>query len=553
MNIAFWDNQLCYGGTSTSLYDYAHYNETKLGNRSFIFYEKNHPFNDEKVIEKFKKRFEFVHGSKDFKEVDEYLLKHDIKIIYIIKGGEKDRYISSVAKNCIHCVFNCNEPHGDVYTSIAPWVKGNSGKYPVVPHMINLPNHDSNMREELNIPKNAIVFGGYGGKHSFDIQFAQYVVYNIAKNNPHIYFLFANFVQFCPNLPNIIHLPLITDLDEKVKFINTIDAMLYARAMGETFGISIGEFSSKNKPIIASKNGSDLGHVHILKDKALWYNDANSLVSILLNFNPEIEKKKDWNAFSEYMPDKVMKIFKKEYLDRFMESKPSKTSIKYYLIHNYLEPERKEIMISEFKKWGFELNNIKWMEHPNKNEITEEMINKLVIQQPSYTSNILVYPSRMILRKGCISCTYKHYLCLKDIIDNNYDYGIIMEDNIYFVENIPKLVDKYIEQLDNYGEWDILFDCNWTTYIEGQIKPGLLVYPKTNDITNQCHGGTKAASFYLITNKCAKKLYENYIPFNNSPDWWMNDLFRKLNIKSFWVEPSVALMREHKSSVGLDL
>jgi hypothetical protein len=31
---------------------------------------------------------------------------------------------------------------------------------------------------------------------------------------------------------------------------------------------------------------------------------------------------------------------------------------------------------------------------------------------------------------------------------------------------------------------------------------------------------------------------ENYIPFNNSPDWWMNDLFRKLNIKSFWVEPT---------------
>ena len=74
--------------------------------------------------------------------------------------------------------------------------------------------------------------------------------------------------------------------------------------------------------------------------------------------------------------------------------------------------------------------------------------------------------------------------------------------------------------------------------MEGQIKPGLLVYPKTNEITPQCHGGTKAATFYLIKKECAKKLIEHYIPFNNSPDWWMNDLFRKLNIKSFWVEPS---------------
>lgn len=226
-------------------------------------------------------------------------------------------------------------------------------------------------------------------------------------------------------------------------------------------------------------------------------------------------------------------------------------NLKYYLIHN-LEDERKEIMNNEFSKWGFDLNNIKWIEHPNKDEISEDMINKLTIQTPSYTSGILVYPSRIVLRKGLISCTYKHYLCLKDIIDNNYDFGVIMEDNIYFTDNIPNLINKYIEQLNSYGEWDILFDCDWTNYREGPIKPNLLVYPKTNEITQQCHGGSKAASFYLITNKCAKILYENYIPFNNSPDWWMNDLFRKLNIKSFWVEPSVARSRKHVSSVGLD-
>jgi GR25 family glycosyltransferase involved in LPS biosynthesis len=226
-------------------------------------------------------------------------------------------------------------------------------------------------------------------------------------------------------------------------------------------------------------------------------------------------------------------------------------SIKYYLIHN-LDPVRKEIMINEFTKCGLNNNLVKWMEHPNKEDITEELINKVVIQEPSYTSGLLVQPSRMILRKGLISCTYKHYLCLKDIIDNNYDYGVIMEDNIYFKENIPELIDKYIYQLKtNYNEWDILFDCNWTNYIEGPTNSELLVYPKTNEITSQCHGGTKAASFYLITKNCAKKLYEHYIPFNNSPDWWMNDLFRKLYIKSFWVEPSKALVRNHISSVGL--
>ena len=106
---------------------------------------------------------------------------------------------------------------------------------------------------------------------------------------------------------------MITDLEEKVKFINTTDAMLWARRDGETFGIAIGEFSTKNKPIIAMKIG-DLAHYRILGDNAFWYNDENSLCNILLNFNPEIEKNKDWNAYTEYTPENVMNVFNKTFL-----------------------------------------------------------------------------------------------------------------------------------------------------------------------------------------------------------------------------------------------
>jgi hypothetical protein len=179
--------------------------------------------------------------------------------------------------------------------------------------MINLPYNNNNMRKELNIPDSAVVFGGYGGKDSFSIGFVHGVVYSIAKNNPNIYFLFANFNKFCPDLPNVIHLPIILDLNEKVTFINTIDAMLWARNEGETFGIAIGEFSTKNKPVIAKRIG-DLAHVHLLGDKALWYNDEHSLSQILLNFNPEIESTKDWNAYADFAPEKVMEIFKNVFL-----------------------------------------------------------------------------------------------------------------------------------------------------------------------------------------------------------------------------------------------
>jgi hypothetical protein len=226
-------------------------------------------------------------------------------------------------------------------------------------------------------------------------------------------------------------------------------------------------------------------------------------------------------------------------------------NLQYYLIHG-IDKQRGPRMIEEFNKWGLDNNKVKWILEPNKDKIDNVFRNSVLIKNESYSCGNYTYPGCPNIKNGQISCSFKHYLCLRDIIENNYDYGVVMEDNTYFIENIPELVNKYIYQLtSNYNEWDILFDCNWTNYIEGPTKPELLVYPKNNEITAQCHGGSKAASFYLITNECAKKLYEHYIPFNNSPDWWMNDLFRKLNIKSFWVEPSKSLVREHVSTVDL--
>jgi len=118
---------------------------------------------------------------------------------------------------------------------------------------------------------------------------------------------------FCPKLQNIIHLNQNIDVNYKVKFINTCDAMLWARSDGETFGLSIGEFSTKNKPIICT-TGLNNAHLEILKNKAIIY-DQCTLKNILISFDKNIEYTKDWNAYYEYTPDNVMKIFKKVFID----------------------------------------------------------------------------------------------------------------------------------------------------------------------------------------------------------------------------------------------
>lgn len=235
-----------------------------------------------------------------------------------------------------------------------------------------------------------------------------------------------------------------------------------------------------------------------------------------------------------------------------MESLTYQEDVQYYLIHNG-DKTREYRMKYNFDVNGLDLKYVKWMLHPNSNELTHELIDEITISEPTNISGEIVMPGEYKLRRKSISCTYKHYLCIKDIVENNKKYGVIIEDNIDFIDNIPKTVDKYIDQLNtHYPDWDIIFDCEWlninTRYIEGPVTPDRIVYPKTNEITSQCHGGTKSAAFYVVTYAGAKKLYDNYLPFAHNPDHWMNELFRKVGIKSFWAEPSIVKVQQNHTT-----
>lgn len=312
MKIAFWENQLTLRGTTVACYDYALGNKNILGNESIVIYDTTQPFNDATVLVKFQAEFK-VFGVTHFSQADEILRSEKCDMIYVIEGGNCYEHVSKVCKTVNHCVFSCEYPHGDVYSSIAPWVKGNDGKYPVVPHIMTLPDTNDNIRSELGIPESATVFGRHGGYEEFNIGYVRRIVYNVAATNPNIYFLFVNTRPFCISLPNIIHLPPIVDLVHKVKFINTCDAMIHAREMGEVFSCSMGEFAIRNKPIFCTESG-ELGHRHLMGDRAFWYTES-TLGGMLTRFDKTNESRKDWNTYKEYTPEKVMAIFKKVFID----------------------------------------------------------------------------------------------------------------------------------------------------------------------------------------------------------------------------------------------
>lgn len=293
--IGFYVDNFSERGTEVATYDYAHFNETILGNKSVII-TWNPKFPSKKTFEKFQKRFDIVACSNlNFLKLD---------ALYIICYGDGQINLKLPYKTIKHCVFDTSYKGIDgetIYCAISQDLnKRWKTDVPVLPHMINMPKISEKL---ITLP--GLVFGRHGGKDSFDIPFVQNVVKKIVNFYPNIYFLFLNTNKFY-NHPNIIHLDENIDLEYKQKFINSCDAMLHARYQGETFGLACGEFA-QSKPVITFSESIERNHIDMLSENAILYSTPIELFNILTNFSNTFKP----NEYQKYTPEYVMGIFDK--------------------------------------------------------------------------------------------------------------------------------------------------------------------------------------------------------------------------------------------------
>lgn len=253
-------------GPEIAIYDYAHHNEALLGNRSIVIYNDNNSHNVPDVTRKFQDRFQ-LRAYEDFSQVDRILKEEQVDLFYILKAGVRDNRISSVVPNLVHAVFPTQSVdfHGDSFAFVSHWLSKvcSNGKVPAVPHMVKLPSVEGDLRASLSIPEDARVFACYGGSDSFDIKFVkETVIPRILKTCSDVFFLFMNIKLFLDH-PRVIFLPGCADLLAKVRFINTSDAMLHARKLGESFGLACAEFSFCNKPVFTYGRSSERNHLMV--------------------------------------------------------------------------------------------------------------------------------------------------------------------------------------------------------------------------------------------------------------------------------------------------
>lgn len=315
MRVLFHTNTLNYRGTTVAVTDYARYNRDILGNESVIAYCKTNGQekdmgNEPAVIDVLEKEFQVIGYRAGYLEgkIDD----NKIDLAYFINSGKREE-LPTNCKTAVHAVFQFNEPHGDRYAYISKWLSDamSGGTVPYVPHIVDLPRPTGDFRTALGIRADQTVIGRIGGFFTFDIPEVKDHIIRLVNQNDRFVFLFVGTEPFV-NHPNVrfineIHNPL-----KKANFINTCDCMLHARQRGESFGLSIAEFLSLNKPVFAWNNGHDRNHIEMLKDSGTLYNsipELDTMLHTVKDFN------EDWTKRVEaFKPSVVMPKFKDVFL-----------------------------------------------------------------------------------------------------------------------------------------------------------------------------------------------------------------------------------------------
>jgi len=307
---------LSFRGTEVNLFDLAYFSEKLLGNKSIICLHKG-SFNEPSVLEKFAKTFTSFIWFENTSDLERQLLEQKVDAFYTIRGGMKEEPMLEKIPMLVHAVYDMSEKHGLVYAGVSESVANKFGRPEYVPHMINLPDADGDFRDILGISENAIVFGRHGGNDTWDLSFAKETLLKVLNDREDIYFLFAVRPHILRDVshPRLICLEAFSDLNIKRKFINTFDGFLHAQSLGESFGLSCGEASRANKPVIVWDGGALREHLRILGDKCIKYKNADELYTILTTFNRDEIQKKDWKAYGDYTPEKVMTLFSNVFLD----------------------------------------------------------------------------------------------------------------------------------------------------------------------------------------------------------------------------------------------
>ena len=210
---------------------------------------------------------------------------------------------------------------------------------------------------------------------------------------------------------------------------------------------------------------------------------------------------------------------------------------KIFVLH-YTKLEERKKRLDEY----LNLNNIdvEYILDFDQEELTKEIINEWYNANPTKYHETIdqCYKERSApyreINKAEISCTIKHYLGIKSVAEKCDNYGLVLEDDVLFVEDFPKHFNNFLEKTPD--DWGAIFMgcCAGLRVPKSYLKEGVTAYEIP-------HPASRGGDSYILKKEVAQKIAETMKPFNTISDWELAYQLYLHDVKTYWWEPPLVV------------
>jgi hypothetical protein len=321
MLLGFHSRQLGERGTEVAMFNYARYARDLLGHEVRIYVPRDSPTILPDVRSRFEAQFDVVF----------YASPAEIRCdaLHVIKRGRPGRITTGIPE-LNHAFFDVSSPHGHRFATISDWLARTASHSirlpgsrtirvrrlrtpPVVPRIVELPDVDGDLRSELGLPDDAVVFGRHGATDSFDLEFVKDAIRDALERRDDIWFVFLNTDRFFEH-ERIVHLSRVVDRGEIRRFVNSCDYMIHAHDIGETFGQAVAEFAASGAGVITYLGSAKLAHLDLLtSEQVIGYRTQSDATTAFLEL-PRLDRRFASTVGETYSAVNVMRLFDSVFL-----------------------------------------------------------------------------------------------------------------------------------------------------------------------------------------------------------------------------------------------
>jgi hypothetical protein len=314
MRVSFDGGRLNERGVAVALYDYAFHARALLGVEPVILHDASGSV-DEEQLSRFTRAFR-VRPYRGAEQRDEILEDERVDVAYFLKTTRALYPLSPARRTAVHEVFRYFRPHGDAYAYISSWLAAAAAasRYPAVPHIVDPPKPQANLRSEFGVPAGAVVVGRHGASDQLDVPFVKPAIEAALAARSDLWVMLLNTNRFS-NHERIVHVPRAPDRQRVADFIASCDVGLNARRGGEAFGLAIAEFLAQDKPALVWRGGRDRNHLALVDDERMQFRTREDLTRALVAFEPRPNGGAWRKRVEPFSPEAVMPLFARTFLE----------------------------------------------------------------------------------------------------------------------------------------------------------------------------------------------------------------------------------------------